>query len=145
MRLPVIIVWLLFTNGLLAQPSAGLKTIDQWIRMWNSYDLLAVDSIFNDQATYFSSEYAGLITGLDNLRLHHQKFGFVRGGRQTGNTLWLENLHVQAAGAEALIVTATWYFLRKDATRPQHGPVTFVVGRIAGQWKILHAHFANNP
>lgn len=143
----VTVVWLLFTSGLSAQALNNRETeiIDRWVKMWNSYDLLEVDSLFDHQATYFSSEYEGLISGRENLQNHHQKFGFIPGGKKTGNTLWLENLTVQIAGAETLIVTGTWHFLRKEAIRPQRGPVTFVLGKKAGTWKILHAHFANSP
>lgn len=141
----MVVIFIFSVLRLQAQPLAVKEAIDRWVKMWNSYDLLEVDSLFDNRATYFSSEFEGLITGLDQLCAHHQKFGFVPGGRQTGNVLWLENESVQTAGSEVVVITATWFFQRKDAIRPQRGPVTFVLNKLSGKWKIIHAHFANNP
>ncbi|MDW8332163.1 MAG: hypothetical protein RMK43_10965 [Cyclobacteriaceae bacterium] len=141
----LIMVMLILPGRVFAQTPSATEVINQWISMWNTYDLSMVDSLFDKYATYFSSEYDGLIEGLEKLREHHRKFGFVDGGKTTGNTLWLENLKERPVGAAALLVTGTWYFRRIDSVRPQTGPVTFLLGKVSGRWKILHAHFANSP
>ena len=59
------------------------RLVTRWERSWNTYDLREVDSVFwsDRSVTYFSSERAGLIRGIDALREHHAGFGFVAGGK----------------------------------------------------------------
>ncbi len=118
-----------------------------WVEMWNSYDLDEVDRLFvaDESVTYFSSEYEGLVEGIDALRKHHVGFGFRAGGAPTGSRLWLEDVEVRWAGGTA-VVLAQWLFARPDVEGPpQKGPVSFVL--VAGDdgYRILHAHFANAP
>jgi len=124
------------------------RLVDAWVDMWNTYDLDRVEELFLDDArvTYFSSEKEGLIRGIDALVAHHEGFGFVRGGKDQPNRLWLEDLHQESFG-EAAVVGATWLFRRgpDPETPPQRGPVTFVCVREGGAWRFAHMHFATYP
>ena len=59
--------------------------------------------------TYFSSEKEGLIKGIEALRDHHQGFGFVDGGKDQPNKLWVEDLHTSNYGS-VVSVMGLWYF-----------------------------------
>lgn len=115
--------------------------------MWNTYDLLQVDKLFaaDHSVTYFSSEYAGLIQGIEVLRDHHARFGFVNGGKSSENKLWLEEIRYKPSSGQHCLVTATWYFQRAGSNQLQAGPVTFILVKNKGGWRIQHAHFSNNP
>jgi len=121
------------------------RTLDDWVAMWNSYDLDEIKKLFvaDESVTYFSSERDGLIQGIDELIAHHEGFGFRSGGAQTDSRLWLDDVQIRWDGTTA-VVLATWFFGREGVEDPpQKGPVTFViVGRAEG-YRILHAHFAN--
>lgn len=121
------------------------RLIERWERSWNSYDLHEVDSLFfRDQTvTYFSSEKSGLITGIEALREHHVGFGFVAGGKDSPNRLWLADTATRWHGRVATVL-ATWYFKRADGTQ-QSGPVTLVVAPRGRGFRIAHAHFSNAP
>ncbi len=140
---------LIFSNltiGLSQKTYSPESVIQAWETMWNTYNLTEVDRLFvtDRSVTYFSSEYEGLIQGIDALRNHHAKFGFINGGKQTGNKLWLENTHYEYSD-RSCIVTATWYFQRQGSDQHQSGPVTFVLVNTKRAWRIKHAHFSNNP
>ncbi len=76
------------------------EVVGQWVSMWNTYDLSLVDSLFltDNRLTYFSSEKEGLIRGIEAVREHHVGFGFVEGGKEQENTLWLDDLQTQSFG-----------------------------------------------
>jgi hypothetical protein len=120
--------------------------IDQWVAMWNSYDLDLVDELFltDSNVTYLSSEREGAITGIAAVREHHAGFGFVSGGEPPDSRLWVEDLEVSMPAGIA-IVTGVWYFRRgPDATGElQRGPVTFVYVPTDDGFRIAHAHFAD--
>ncbi len=121
--------------------------VDRWLALWSSYDLNMLDSIFwNDpQMTYFSSESRGLIKGYDQMKPHHEGFGFVAGGKQPAKTLWLEDIDITLQ-PDFAVVGAIWYFGDKSMPKDsvQNGPVTFVMMRDSkGMLKIMHTHFAN--
>ncbi len=118
--------------------------VDDWILFWNDFKLEKVPKLFltDDRVTYFSSEYEGLIMGYDNLMKHHEGFGFVEGGKDTGNKLWLEDVEIEEF-SDTVLVKAEWLFLRKDAEKPQKGPVTMVYLRTKDGFKIAHCHFSN--
>jgi ketosteroid isomerase-like protein len=120
-------------------------TLDAWTTMWNTYDLSEVDRLFvpDSTVTYFSSEYDGLIRGIDSLRAHHRRFGFTPGGTSRGTRLWLTEIETRVKG-EITTVLATWHFQRADGTG-QHGPLTMILLRFGDRWRITHAHFANAP
>ncbi len=120
------------------------RLIDAWVGMWNAYDLDQVRNLFLDDArvTYFSSEREGLIRGIDAVVVHHEDFGFVPGGKDQPNRLWLEDLNQE--GFDSTVVVAGIWFFRPDPDQPpRRGPVTFVCVRNNGGWRFAHLHFAN--
>jgi len=120
--------------------------VNEWVAMWNSYDLDLVDELFLTDAnvSYLSSEREGAIISIDAVREHHVGFGFVSGGETPEATLWMEDIEVTTPGGIA-VVTGTWYFRRgADATAElQRGPVTFVYVPTGDGYRIAHAHFAD--
>ena len=120
--------------------------IHSWVTMWNSYDLSLVDTLFltDNRLTYLSSEMEGVIRGIKNVREHHRGFGFVEGGKDQDNKLWVENVHVQQFGTTA-VVMGTWFFQRAsdDSDHIQRGPFTFVYVQAMNDYRIAHANFAN--
>ena len=133
-----------------ADPDLGAagSTLTAWTLGWNLYDLDLVRKLFSPvrQTSYFSSEKPGRIQGYEALMAHHRDFGFVPGGKTSDNRLWLDSFNVWGEDQMAL-VTAFWYFDR-DVAGPgpvQKGPVTFVFVRDGDAWRIVHAHFANDP
>ena len=120
------------------------KLVDDWVEFWNDFKLEKVPKLFltDDRVTYFSSEYEGLIKGYDNLVKHHEGFGFVDGGKDTGSKLWLEDVEIEEFD-DMVLVKADWLFLRKDAETPQKGPVTMVYIMYGDEYKIAHCHFSN--
>lgn len=141
--LPLLCVVL--TSG--AQPNSSPELlIDAWVKMWNTYNLSLVDQLFvaDQSVTYFSSEYTGLIRGIEALRNHHAGFGFVQGRKQSENKLWLKEEQYYR-NAQTCLVTATWFFQRAGSAQYQAGAVTFLLVKSKGNWKIKHAHFSNNP
>jgi len=121
--------------------------LDRWVAMWNAYDLSRVDELFLTDArlTYISSEKTGIITGIDAVRKHHEAFGFVAGGKEQPNRLWVDDIHAEPFGGAA-VVAGVWYFQRGGDTegKVQQGPFTFVYVKQDGTYRIAHAHFAND-
>jgi hypothetical protein len=121
--------------------------LDRWVAMWNAYDLSQVDELFLTDArlTYISSERTGIITGIDAVRKHHEAFGFVAGGKEQPNRLWVDDIHAEPFGSAA-VVAGVWTFQRggETAGKVQRGPFTFVYIKQDGTYRIAHAHFAND-
>lgn len=118
--------------------------VEDWVKLWNTYDLNQVKRLFLDdgRVTYFSSEKQGLIKGIDSLVRHHEEFGFVAGGKETGNRLWLEDVDIEEFDDSAT-VKADWLFQRKGSDGTQRGPVTILYVKEGEGWRIAHAHFSN--
>ena len=116
----------------------------KWINMWNTYELSDVFSLFmNDPIlTYFSSEKEGLIKGFNAVLKHHEDFGFVEGGKESTNILWLEDIYTNIQWP-VVIVTAIWYFKNKESEDVQKGPVTMVYVQKDGEYRLMHLQFAN--
>ena len=137
-------------KSLLTEPLSvedSQEVIDKWLNLWATYDLDLLKDIFypSESNTYFSSEKKGLIIGYDQLRPHHEGFGFVEGGKVTSNSLWLEDVKITPF-EHSSIVAGIWFFGDKSMPKDsiQNGPVTFVITRDDfGDPKILHTHFAN--
>ena len=130
-------------------PAGPEALVDDWVAMWNAYDLDGVEDLFLDEPglTYFSSEREGVIRGIAALMEHHQGFGFIPGGMEQPNRLWVEDLGVDLFG-DAAVLTGIWSFRRggEGAAGPvQRGPVTFVSLFRQGRWWFVHMHFANYP
>jgi ketosteroid isomerase-like protein len=121
------------------------QLLEAWVAVWNSYDLNQVDRLFlkDDRLTYFSSEKEGLIRGIEAVREHHRKFGFVEGGKVSENKLWLKDLQVSDFGPVA-VAAAIWIF-RRASGQEQRGPVTFVCVKEEGEYRLVHLHFSNYP
>ena len=82
-----------------------------WVELWRSYDLDRVRQLFLPDArvTYLSSEREGLIAGLDEIIDHHAGFGFVAGGLEPDQELWVEEGEGRSFG-NTVVVTGVWYF-----------------------------------
>lgn len=119
------------------------EIVDKWVEIWNNYNLDKVRELFLDdeRVTYFSSEKQGLIKGIENLVDHHREFGFVEGGNDTGNKLWLEDVEIEEF-SDIVLVKADWIFQRKDSDKQQRGPVTIAYIK-EDNYRIAHAHFNN--
>ncbi len=120
------------------------ELVDEWVAIWNSYDLSRVPELFlNDQrVTYFSSEKQGVIKGFEDLIEHHRGFGFVEGGKEHENSLWLEDVDVEAFESSA-VVAAVWCFRRGGSEDVQKGPVILVYVLTEDGYRIAHANFSN--
>lgn len=124
-----------------AQEKSPQLLLAAWEKSWNTYDLNEVRRLFvaDQSVTYFSSERAGLIQGIDSLVKHHRGFGFVEGGKASTNRLWLTEVQHRS-----LSVIAIWHFQR-PGNPEQRGPVTFILQPDGTGYRIAHAHFSNDP
>ena len=128
-----------------AEPDVD-RLVARWVGLWNSYDLDVVDELFlqDSRVTYFSSEKEGLVRGIEAVREHHKGFGFVPGGKKAERELWVENVETDVFG-ETAVVTATWFFGSRSApvAENQRGPMTLVLVRVDGRYRLAHLHFAS--
>jgi len=120
------------------------KLVDDWVTIWNNYDLNKVPVLFLNDASvsYFSSEKEGAVVGFEALMEHHRGFGFVEGGKESPNRLWLEDIKIAVYQGSA-VVTAIWYFSRGGSPEAQKGPVTLVYVESGEGYRIAHANFSN--
>jgi ketosteroid isomerase-like protein len=130
-------------------PSGGFDAdaqIAAWVDLWNTRDLSKVDELFlaDSRVTYFSSEREGLIQGAAAVREHHEGFGFVEGGIEPEQELWVEDIQSSVYGTVA-VVTAVWSFGDRSAPRDSisRGPMTVVYTLVDDRYRIAHIHFAN--
>ena len=129
-----------------ARPEFDADTqVTAWLDMWNTRDLARVDELFlNDSSvTYFSSEREGLIQGFAALRAHHRGFGFVDGGTEPDQELWVADVRSSVYG-EVAVVGAIWLFGDRSAPPDSisRGPMTAVYIWADGRYRIAHMHFA---
>ena len=119
------------------------KWVGKWVKIWNSYDLDQVDELFlqDQRLTYFSSEKEGVIIGIKAVRDHHEGFGFIPGGKDQPNKLWVEDMHSVEFDSSA-VVTGIWYFQRSDGSK-QRGPVTIVYVQQGDRFLIAHMNFSS--
>jgi tetratricopeptide (TPR) repeat protein len=119
------------------------ESINNWVRMWNNYNLDTVDELFlnNKTLSYFSSEKEGILIGIDDVRKHHSSFGFVSKGKKNTTKLWLDLKKINYFTNSAL-VSAIWFFQKPDGTL-QKGPVTIVYSLEENNYKIAHMNFSN--
>jgi ketosteroid isomerase-like protein len=120
------------------------KLIDEWVAIWNNYDLNQVPNLFleDERVTYFSSEKEGAVKGFKALMDHHRAFGFVEGGKSSPNKLWLEDIDIVDFG-DSVVATAIWFFKRGESDQVQKGPVTLVYIPAGDGFRIAHANFSN--
>lgn len=129
-------------SGGAATPDALLET---WLDMWRRYDLDRVDQLFvsDDALTYFASDREGLLEGVDAVREYHAGLGFVAGGFQPGQELWLEQVTISDFG-ESAVIGAVWYFgHRVNRQAAGRGPLTMVLTRTPSGLRISHVNFGN--
>jgi len=119
------------------------ERLAEWVAMWNRYDLDQVDVLFltDERVTYFSSEFEGVIVGIEAVRDHHRRFGFLPGGKSSENQLWVEDVQETEFGPVA-VVTAVWHF-RRATGQEMRGPATFVFVRDRGSVRLAHLNFGN--
>ncbi|NIO33197.1 MAG: DUF4440 domain-containing protein [Gemmatimonadetes bacterium] len=133
------------------RPPASPETFDAeshvaaWVDLWNTGDLARVDELFltDSSVTYFSSEREGLIEGFAAVRAHHEGFGFVDGGTQPEQELWVADVRSSMYG-DVAVVGAIWQFGDRSAPVDsiQRGPMTAVYVRAGDRYRIAHMHFA---
>jgi len=117
--------------------------INDWLGLWNSYDLSKVARIFTPDVTYFSSDKEGLIRDLGGVLEHHKGFGFVPGGKKSGNTLSARDVAMSFLSETSAVLTGFWFFERAiDPSKNQRGPFTIVVRKTEAGWRMSHLHFA---
>lgn len=119
--------------------------VAKWVDLWATYDLNKLDDLFlqDERLTYFSSEYEGMMSGGVALREHHESFGFVEGGLEPEQELWVEDIRTTDLGG-AHMIAAIWYFGdRANRDEAGHGPMTVIYLPDADGYKISHMHFAN--
>jgi imidazolonepropionase-like amidohydrolase len=130
------------TGGGAATPNALLEA---WLGMWRRYDLDRIDEVFvrDDALTYFASDREGLIEGIDAVREYHAGLGFVSGGFDPENELWLEQVTIADFG-ESAVVGAVWYFgSRVNRLAARRGPMTMVFASTSSGFRISHLHFGS--
>jgi imidazolonepropionase-like amidohydrolase len=126
-------------------PQTAQQAFETWLGLWRRYDLDRLDDLFlNDAAlTYFSSDAEGLKEGFDAVRRHHIDLGFVSGGFQPEDELWVEDV-VIADFEDSAVVSGIWYFGNRVARATAgRGPLTMVVVRTAQGYRISHLHLGN--
>lgn len=118
------------------------KWVEKWVNFWNTYDLDQVDELFlqDDRLTYFSSEKEGAIIGFDAVREHQKGFGFIPGGKEQPNKLWVDDLYSADFNSSA-VVTGIWYFQKSDSSK-QRGPITIVYIWQGDRFRIAHMNFS---
>jgi hypothetical protein len=120
--------------------------IAAWVDLWSTRDLSRLDELFlsDSRVTYYSSELEGLIQGPAAVREHHEGFGFVEGGVEAEQELWVEDIHSSVYGTVA-VVTAVWLFGDRAAPMDSisRGPMTVVYTLDDDRYRIAHMHFAN--
>ena len=120
------------------------ELLDSWVELWGTYDLDTVSALFlrDDALTYFSSETEGLIEGFDNIVEHHRGFGFVPGGDERDQLIWVRDVRVEEFGDTAFI-GAIWYFGDPDSPADaQRGPMSVLAVKTGNGYRIAHMHFA---
>jgi hypothetical protein len=126
------------------QPFDTDQYMNAWLELWNTYNLSLVDDLFltDSSVTYLSSEREGLIKGIDEVRSHHEGFGFVVGGREAEQDLWVEDLHTTSFWPTA-IVTGIWLFGDREGApeAAQRGPFTFVYVQRGDNYRLAHLNF----
>jgi hypothetical protein len=122
--------------------SEAEECVAKWVKFWNTYDLDEVEDLFlqDDRLTYFSSEKEGAIIGFDAVLEHHRGFGFIHGGKDQPNKLWVEDLHFSDFDS-SVVVTGVWIF-QKPGESKQRGAVTIVYIQHGDQFKIAHMNFS---
>jgi ketosteroid isomerase-like protein len=148
---PVWVAWV-FVLAISPSPSRGQdltpdtprELLNAWVDLWESYDLDMVSHLFlqDERLTYFSSEAEGLLTGFDQVEEHHRGFGFVPGGAERDQVIWVGDVQIREYG-DAALIAAIWYFGDPDTPDDaQRGPMSALAIRTEDGYRIAHMHFA---
>ncbi|MCP4547472.1 MAG: hypothetical protein GY835_13520 [bacterium] len=111
--------------------------------MWNCFNLDEIDLLFDDDdsLTYFASGRQGVLTGLDEVRHHHERCGFVHGGKRYCSRIRLEERTKTELKGMA-VVSALW-FMKEGTGKTYRGPVTFVCKWSGSEWRFVHLNFGS--
>ena len=121
-------------------PASTQQALDRWLAMWRRYDLDAVGDVFLQApaVTFFASDSNELIEGFDEVLAWHEAQGFVAGGFQPENELWLEDALVSDF-EDSAVVSATWRFgsriLPEEASS---GPLSMTIVGTSSGYRIVH-------
>lgn len=127
-------------------PASPQEALEAWLGLWRRYDVGRLGDVFLDDPalTYFPSDSEGLIEGYDAVVAWHVEQGFVPGGFQPEEELWLES-PVITDFADSAVITAIWHFGNRVAGGVARGPLTMVVVRTNAGYRISHVNMANYP
>jgi imidazolonepropionase-like amidohydrolase len=126
-------------------PATAQQALEYWLALWRRYDLNQVGDVFlqDRSLTYFSNDSQGVKEGFDAVLAHHEELGFVRGGFQPENELWLENIVIADFDGSA-VISAIWHFGHRVALADAAlGPLTIVVVRTSTGYRISHVNMGN--
>jgi hypothetical protein len=86
-----------------------------------------------------------VIEGFGAVLEYHRGLGFIAGGFDPPNELWLERVMI-ADFEDSAVVTAVWQFGNRLTRRTSgRGPLTMVIARTAAGFRISHVAFGNYP
>ena len=128
-------------------PASVQEAMEAWLELWRRYDLDRVGAVFlQDEAlTYFAADAVGVLEGFDAVLAYHEGEGFVPGGFEPDQELWLEDPVIADFG-ESAVISGVWYLgsriVRSEAAR---GPLTMVVERTSAGHRISHLHMGSYP
>jgi imidazolonepropionase-like amidohydrolase len=125
--------------------STPQAVLEGWLGMWRKYDLDRVSELFvdDDALSYFPADREGVIEGFSAVLDYHRALGFVSGGFDPQNDLWLERVMI-ADFEDSAVVTAIWQFGNRLARRISgRGPFSMVIARTAAGYRISHVAFGN--
>lgn len=128
-------------------PASPQQALEAWLGLWRRFDLDGLGAVFlQDPAlTYFASDSDGLIEGYDAVRAYHEEAGFVSGGFQPEQELWVEDV-VIADFDDNAVISGVWHFgNRVSRTDAAQGPMTMVVEQTGSGYRIAHLHMGNYP
>lgn len=125
-------------------PATAQQALEVWLALWRRYDLDEVRDVFLEDpaVTYYASDSRGMLEGIDAVVAYHEEQGFVAGGFNPDNELWLEDALI-ADYDESAVVTAQWRFGNRVARdEAAGGPLTMVIVRTGSGFRIAHLSMA---
>jgi hypothetical protein len=103
-----------------SRPTQNLEAYELYLR-GNDYDRqseeLSTDAVLGPE----------LAQGFDAVRAHHEGFGFVAGGTEPDQELWVEDVRSPVFG-NAAVIGAIWLFGDRAAPTRIHGPPSATCG-----------------
>jgi ketosteroid isomerase-like protein len=109
-------------------------------RAWNEGRIEGfLDDYLNSESTTYIGG-AGLVSGFDGIR---QRFAPLFAAGVARDSLRFEEVRARRLGAIYGVVTARW-ILHRSGSVTGSGPLTLVVRRVGGYWKIIHDHSSSD-